>query len=43
MLIQNVGAWVAAPIATVFLVGVFWRRATAAAATFVLWFGFPFT
>lgn len=43
MLIQNVGAWVAAPIATVFLVGVFWRRATAAAATFVLWFAFPFT
>jgi hypothetical protein len=26
-----------------FLVGVLWRRATAAAATFVLWFGFPFT
>jgi SSS family solute:Na+ symporter len=41
--IQNVGAWVAAPIATLFLVGVLWRRATAAAATFVLWFGFPFT
>jgi solute:Na+ symporter, SSS family len=42
-LIQNIGAWVAAPIAAVFLVGVLWRRATAAAATFVLWFGFPFT
>lgn len=41
--IQNVGAWVAAPIASLFLVGVMWRRATAAAATFVLWFGFPFT
>lgn len=43
VLIQNIGAWVAAPIAAVFLVGVLWRRATAAAATFVLWFGFPFT
>ncbi len=41
--IQNVGAWVAAPIAALFLVGVIWGRATAAAATFVLWFGFPFT
>ncbi|MCX6896885.1 MAG: sodium/solute symporter [Verrucomicrobia bacterium] len=41
--IQNVGAWVAAPIATLFLIGVMWKRATAAAATFVLWFGFPFT
>ncbi len=43
LLIQNIGAWVAAPIAAVFLIGVLWRRATAAAATFVLWFGFPFT
>jgi SSS family solute:Na+ symporter len=43
LLIQNIGAWVAAPIAAVFLVGVLWRRATATAATFVLWFGFPFT
>lgn len=41
--IQNVGAWVAAPVATLFLVGAMWKRATAAAATFVLWFGFPFT
>ena len=41
--IQNIGAWVAAPVATLFLVGVMWKRATAAAATFVLWFGFPFT
>jgi SSS family solute:Na+ symporter len=41
--IQNVGAWVAAPIASLFLVGVMWGRATAAAATSVLWFGFPFT
>lgn len=43
LLIQDIGAWVAAPIAAVFLMGVLWRRATAAAATFVLWFGFPFT
>ena len=43
LLIQNVGAWVAAPVAVVFLVGVLWRRATAAAATFVLFFGFPYT
>lgn len=43
VLIQNVGAWVAAPIAVVFLLGVLWRRATAAAATFVLFFGFPYT
>jgi SSS family solute:Na+ symporter len=42
-LIQNVGAWVAAPIAAVFLLGVLWRRATAAAATFVLLFAFPYT
>ena len=43
LLIQNVGAWVAAPIAAVFLLGVLWRRTTAAAATFVLIFGFPYT
>jgi SSS family solute:Na+ symporter len=42
-LIQNVGAWIAAPISVVFLAGVLWRRATAAAATFVLFFGFPYT
>ncbi len=42
-LIQDVGAWVAAPIAAVFLLGVLWRRATATAATFVLFFGFPYT
>jgi solute:Na+ symporter, SSS family len=42
-LIQNVGAWVAAPIAAVFLLGVLWRRTTAAAATFVLLFAFPYT
>ncbi len=41
--IQNVGAWVASPIAAVFLLGVLWRRTTAAAATFVLVFAFPFT
>jgi len=43
LLIQNVGAWVAAPISAVFLMGVLWRRTTAAAATFVLVFGFPYT
>jgi SSS family solute:Na+ symporter len=43
ILIQNVGAWVAAPIAAVFLMGILWRRTTAAAATFVLVFGFPYT
>ena len=42
-LIQNVGAWVAAPIAAVFLLGVLWRRTTAFAATFVLIFAFPYT
>lgn len=42
-LIQNVGAWIAAPISVVFLFGVLWKRATAAAATFVLIFGFPYT
>jgi SSS family solute:Na+ symporter len=42
-LIQNVGAWVAAPVAAVFLVGVLWRRATATAATTVLIVGFPYT
>jgi len=42
-LIQDVGAWVAAPIAAVFLLGVLWRRTTAAAATFVLLFAFPYT
>jgi SSS family solute:Na+ symporter len=41
--IQNVGAWVAAPIAAVFLLGVLWRRTTAVAATFVLVFAFPYT
>lgn len=43
LLIQNVGAWVAAPISVVFLAGVLWKRATAWAATFVLLFGFPYT
>lgn len=43
LLIQNVGAWVAAPISVVFLLGVLWKRATAAAATFILIFGFPYT
>ena len=42
-LIQNIGAWVAAPIAAVFLLGVLWRRTTAWAATFVLVFAFPYT
>lgn len=43
VLIQNVGAWVAAPIAAVFLLGVLWRRTTARAATFVLLVAFPYT
>jgi solute:Na+ symporter, SSS family len=43
LLIQEVGAWVAAPISVVFLLGVLWGRATAAAATFILFFGFPYT
>jgi len=43
VLIQNVGAWVAAPIAAVFLLGVLWKRTTAWAATFVLIFAFPYT
>jgi SSS family solute:Na+ symporter len=43
LLLQNVGAWVAAPISVVFLLGVLWRRATAKAATFILLFGFPYT
>lgn len=42
-LIQDVGAWVAAPISVVFLLGVLWRRATAAAATTVLVLGLPYT
>lgn len=42
-LIQNVGAWVAAPISAVFLLGVLWGRTTATAATTVLIFAFPFT
>ena len=42
-LIQDVGAWVAAPIAAVFLLGILWKRATAAAATTVLVAGFPYT
>jgi len=43
VLLQDVGAWVAAPIAAVFLMGVLWRRTTAAAATAVLIFAFPYT
>jgi solute:Na+ symporter, SSS family len=43
LLIQEIGAWVAAPISAVFLLGVLWRRTTAAAATFVLIFAFPYT
>ncbi len=42
-LIQDIGAWVAAPIAAVFLLGVLWKRTTAWAATFVLLFAFPYT
>lgn len=43
VLIQNIGAWVAAPIAAVFLLGVLWKRATATAATAVLILAFPYT
>jgi solute:Na+ symporter, SSS family len=43
VLLQDIGAWVAAPIAAVFLLGVLWRRATAAAATWVLLLAFPYT
>jgi SSS family solute:Na+ symporter len=43
VLLQDIGAWVAAPIAAVFLLGVLWRRATAAAATWVLVLAFPYT
>ncbi len=43
LLIQNVGAWVAAPIAAVFLLGVLWSRTTATAATLVLVLAFPYT
>ncbi|MEO7651909.1 MAG: sodium/solute symporter, partial [Bryobacteraceae bacterium] len=43
ILLQDVGAWVAAPISVLFLLGVLWRRATTAAAVTVLLFGFPYT
>ncbi len=43
LLIQNVGAWVAAPISVIFLLGALWKRATAQAATAILVFGFPYT
>ncbi|MEW5977345.1 MAG: sodium/solute symporter [Acidobacteriota bacterium] len=43
LLLQNVGAWVAAPISVVFLLGVLWKRATAQAATWILLLGFPYT
>lgn len=42
-LIQDVGAWIAAPIAAVFLLGILWKRATAVAATTVLLLGLPYT
>ncbi len=42
-LIQDVGAWIAAPIAAVFLLGILWKGATAAAATTVLVAGLPYT
>ncbi len=42
-LIQNIGAWVAAPIAAIFLLGVLWKRANATAATAVLVLAFPYT
>ncbi len=43
VLIQNAGAWIAAPISAIFLAGVLWKRTTATAATTVLILGFPFT
>jgi SSS family solute:Na+ symporter len=43
LLLQDVGAWVAAPISVLFLTGVLWRRATTAAAVTVFIFGFPYT
>lgn len=43
LLLQDVGAWVAAPISVLFLTGVLWRRATTAAALTVFCFGFPYT
>lgn len=42
-LIQNIGAWVAAPIAAIFLLGVLWKGANATAATAVLVVAFPYT
>ncbi len=42
-LIQNIGAWVAAPVSAVFLCGILWRGVTGQAASTVLIFGFPFT
>jgi SSS family solute:Na+ symporter len=43
LLLQDIGAWVAAPISVLFLLGVLWRGATTAAAVTVLLFGFPYT
>lgn len=43
LLLQDVGAWVAAPISVLFLVGILWPRATSTAAVTVLLFGFPYT
>jgi SSS family solute:Na+ symporter len=43
VLLQNVGAWVAAPVAAIFVLGVLWKRTTASAATVVLLFAFPYT
>jgi SSS family solute:Na+ symporter len=43
LLLQDVGAWVAAPVSVLFLLGVLWRRATTAAAVTVLLIGFPYT
>jgi len=43
LLIQNVGAWVAAPIAACFCWGCCGGERRRPAATFVLLFGFPYT
>ncbi len=42
-LIQNIGAWVAAPVSAVFLCGILWKGVTGRAAATILIFGFPFT
>jgi SSS family solute:Na+ symporter len=43
VLIQNVFAYIAPPFATIFTLGILWRRATATAALTTICLGFPFT